>query len=357
MQHLPLSLQSYASHDRVDSLCAGLSAARLHTVAKAVRDQRSSLAVPSHQLYMQPLAARTVPFSPIYPTAKGQHGARRCSIDKMQANAANKRSSTPAALYSSPNLLKQFAESPTLSMRPRTASAAASRRVVENARNGSLDAATNHALYERHRAVGRGWPPPASVGTCAPPPAEILDVEAEQRAAPPPAAEDITDAPYVFGTLLREAATAEEAAEEAAKEAEQAVAAASAEAAGGMEAGAFAAPASPHTTSAMPDEEVTPPGASAPWPLHDVDKARLLLGGAAPPDTAGMRPTSSRRTLNMLDAAAYYERASALPAQPPPPPPVPPPAPRLSVSRQRAHEMLRGHDIFGGGAPHAALRS
>lgn len=51
---LPASLRPLVSdEERFKGLCDGLAAANLHAVAKAVRDERADLIVPSHPLYSQ----------------------------------------------------------------------------------------------------------------------------------------------------------------------------------------------------------------------------------------------------------------------------------------------------------------
>ena len=55
MQRLPPSIRSYAYTDstRFEGLCEGLEAAKMHAIAKTVREQRAGLIVPSHALYTQ----------------------------------------------------------------------------------------------------------------------------------------------------------------------------------------------------------------------------------------------------------------------------------------------------------------
>ena len=345
MQGLPVALQPYAKGDveRFEGLVEGLAAANLHHVAKTVRDQRAGMDIPSHNLYAQQgiLAGRGDAFSPIYITPKGAHGARRCTVaGTMHKITDHSKPSTPSALYTSPFLLKQFADTktPESPLRPTTAARAA----TASAWDGPLDTTTNQSLYARIRAQGQGWSlshaasPPApglggAVHVAAPPaqsPVDILDVDAERAQEEAEAAP--ADQPYVFGSLLREAAQAVEEAE----------------------AGDSAAPASPYVADAPVDleeaEETTPPQErEAPRPPTATERLAQAKASAAHDARAMGWPKASaaaRRTLNMHDAVSYYETVTV-------PPPSRPAtagtqAAATNLARQRALESQRS-DIFG----------
>lgn len=343
MQRLPPSIRSYAYTDstRFEGLCEGLEAAKMHTIAKTVREQRAGLIVPSHALYTQErlLAGRNDAFSPIYVTPKGEGVSRRMTVaGDMQAMKCSSRESTPAALYSSQYMIKQMAPAPPDSpARPRTATAA----MTAHAWDEPLDNATlNQKLYERHRAAGNGWsifpasgPPAAGLGGgkhIAPPPAaaaapEILDVAAEQAAAG-------SEEAYAFGDLLKEAAALEAEME--------------------AEAAAFQASEPPPQTPdsaavdiADAEEEMTPP--QDPFRLADAKPSWMGLHDYSKPIlAAGQRPgsSSSRRALNMADASQFYEKAGQ--ATDYSKPPVMPPPPRPMTAARQAMLNMNSSDIF-----------
>ena len=164
--------------ERFDGLCDGLSRAGLTSVARAVREERAGLTIPSHGIYAQRiLAGRKDAYAPIYPTPPGIHGARRCISGKLEARpnsaGADRRPPSANATYTSPHLLRHFADpGPEAPRRPATATAHA----AASAWRSPLDAHVNAQAYAWHRATGLGLPPPP----CSAP--EILDVAAEQAA-------------------------------------------------------------------------------------------------------------------------------------------------------------------------------
>ena len=98
--------------ERFEALTAGLEAASLHHVARHVREQRAELSIPSHAMYTQRLlAGRGDAFAPIYVTSPSMNGARRSTLNSVHAMpiATSSVKKSPAT-YSSPNLLRQFAE-------------------------------------------------------------------------------------------------------------------------------------------------------------------------------------------------------------------------------------------------------
>ena len=316
---LPPSLLAYTNDStRFEGLVEGLSAAKLHAVAQAVRESRANLTVPSHALYTSQriLAGRNDAFSPIYVTPKGSNGARRCTVSGTLVGVGQShgdRPETPAALYSSKFLLKQFADGPPSSpSRPRTASASAN----TNAWRGPVDSHANQSLYERHRATGLGgWnavPPQAKAAE-----AEVLDVEAERADA------QAAEPSYVFGSVLREAAEAEEVVELEAAE-----------------------------PPADREEEITPTAAPRSLSAYDFsayDHLAINKLSIADEEEAGGRAMRTRRSLQMIDAAAFYETVAS----------APPPAVQTkaeaelaqvtaatNIARQRALQMQRS-DIFG----------
>ena len=110
--------------ERFEALTAGLEAASLHHVARHVREQRAELSIPSHAMYTQRLlAGRGDAFAPIYVTSPSMNGARRSTLNSVHAMpiATSSVKKSPAT-YSSPNLLRQFAEPTQAPTRPATAS-------------------------------------------------------------------------------------------------------------------------------------------------------------------------------------------------------------------------------------------
>lgn len=327
----------------------GLEAANLHAVAKAVREERANLIVPSHALYGQSrlLAGRAESFSPIYVTPKSSHGARRCTVagDIGKRPPQTPPPMTPSAMYSSPYLLRQFVESPNPSVRPRTAMATA----TSNAWHPPMDVEANKKLYERHRAAGNGWRSATALGTAtsaavsaeaaetaAAPSVDFLDVEAEQAEAEQ---QRLRPAPHEEPTAASPARAPEE---RQAKWDE------------------LLAPVpdvsdGPSTVAApqplQQEEEVTPPntagGLAASQDLsrlcpaiEDYTYVKAAAPTTAPPPTAG-----ARRSLNVCrDAASFYERNSVLPVAPHRSAAVP--APRPSSARAIRLDAQRS-DIFG----------
>ena len=118
--NLPPTLQSYVHTEdaaRFDALCEGMSAANLHATVRAVRDERSKLGVPAHGLYTQnePLigARGNHAFAPIYLTPKGEGNSRRTTVSgPLDKLGTMERPTTPSAQYTSPFMLKQFADAP-----------------------------------------------------------------------------------------------------------------------------------------------------------------------------------------------------------------------------------------------------
>lgn len=301
-----------AADANINGLCEGLDAARLHSVARAVREERAGLTIPAHQLYER--KPQHGDFSPVYLTPKGTAGARRCTVGGKLLTAGHSSNTppgsepprTPPAMYSSPFLLKQFADASGTaggSARPRTAAATASAQ----AWCGPIDSLTNRQLYERHRALSKGWrAPPASAR--APAPAgcdsaevQILDVDAER-------------------------ATEERRGADAAA-AEAASVAGAAEVASVAEAAQVSEPSAAVDVSEVAHDELTPPSASR--------IPRVVRGAVAPKP---YRPLSSTRC---EDAAAFYKHAAArqlaLPSQQSTRPPT--------ASRARARTFERS-DIF-----------
>lgn len=244
--HHPLAANDAS---RFDGLCEALSAAKLHAVAKAVREERAGLTIPAHSLYTQQrvLAGRGEATSPIYVTPKGANGARRCTVSgkMLHCGTGPTPPQTPSAMYTSPWMLKQFTEAPEGSpARPRTASSLA----TTQAWAAPIDADSNKMLYERQRAAGNGW---ASV-RCDP---DVLDVEAEQQqhsaATASPSALDISE------------------------------------------------------PAGQDDEQVTP---EAPLPAPARISSSTPKPGTATLPSDGAR--TARRALSMKDAASFYESAS-----------------------------------------------
>jgi hypothetical protein len=280
--------------ERFEALTAGLEAASLHHVARHVREQRAELSIPSHAMYTQRLlAGRGDAFAPIYVTSPSMNGARRSTLNSVHAMPSSATSSVKKspATYSSPNLLRQFAEPTQAPTRPATAS----REATAAAWRAPFDASANQRSYEHHRAAGRGWPvaPPK-----APEGAEMLDVAAEQAAAATAAAAaDMASSGGTYGLMPPPTS-----------------------------------PPMPNAGQALarstPEQETTPPAAPA------LPKPAPSLGGR-----------SSRRALDMADAAHYYtsrsHAAALLGAPPTPPPPV-----QMSIARARARQANQS-DIFG----------
>ena len=350
---LPRSLRPLAAGDeeRFTGLVDGLQAANLHAVAKAVREERANLIVPSHALYGQNrlLAGRAESFSPIYVTPKGSHGARRCTVagELGQRPPQTPPPLTPSAMYSSPYLLRQFVDSSSPSVRPRTAMATA----TSNAWHPPMDVEANKKLYERHRAAGNGWRSATAPGSAssaagttanaAPVPSvDFLDVEAEKaeqlRAAPQ---EEVDAEPEggrraKWDELLGPVDVSDDS-------------------------GPMVAPREPQALQqqeeeAEEEEEVTPPNTAGGLKALSHDFARLCPAiedytytkaaapTAAPPPTAGVR-----RSLNVCrDAATFYERNSALPVAPVRSAAAAVPAPRPTSARAIRLDAQRS-DIFG----------
>ena len=274
-----------------------MSAAKLHAVANAVRDERAGLIVPAHPLYNQRrlLAGRGEAFSPIYVTPKGDHGARRCTVagNMNQRPPQTPPATPPSAMYTSPYMMKQFAEMPQNDAahdRPRTATATA----MTKAWQAPLDMHANQMLYARHRAAGHGWRDSLQTAlsgtrdTAAAPAGAVdyLDVEAEQWQQMSAASNDPEEDPNAMARQPAWEPTASQ------KEVWDRL-------------------LGPQT-EAMPDltegesEEVTPPPSAKPVnPFWE-----LAAEPQPPPSTAGR---AARRSLQMRDAANFYEGHSAVP--------------------------------------------
>ena len=305
---------------------------------------------------------RSEKFSPIYVTPKDSCGARRCTVSGSlgQRPPQTPPPMTPSAMYSSPYLLKQFSESPSPTMRPRTAQAAA----TSNAWHAPLDNEANKQLYERHRAAGHGWRASTALGTtnmaaarcaastlgAASTTVDYLNVEAEQakqtedaQASAPPCAEHQLHHGQPDETSHAQASSQNASPRQSrlAKWDE------------------LLSPAAPQDVSETHahednDEQVTPP----PTGLASSQQRDAL----AIEDYTCCKPATTtaavavRRSLQMRDAANFYERNSALPPSParsvahvPPPRPSSARAARLEAQRSDifGHSVDRGHWTVG----------
>ena len=261
---------------RFDGLCESLSAARLHEVAKLVREERAGLPIPAHALYTQQRvnAGRGEASSPIYVTPKGANGARRCTVSGkfLPVGTGPTPPQTPSAMYTSKWMLKQFTDAPEGSpARPQTASSMA----TSKAWTPPIDADTNRMLYERHRAAGHGWTAKSA------PPAEVLNVEAEQQQQQQRQQEEEEE------DAFEQQLVAEIEKQEAAA--------------------AAASSSSPQPPVDISEEaEATPP----PTAEGALSAAPAAKATATSSSSAVMPPPTARRALKMRDAASYYEAAS-----------------------------------------------
>lgn len=302
-----------------------LTNARLPHVARALREERASLNIPSHMLYTQQTLLRAgsprMPKAPLYPTPPNSHGARRCTIaGSLEARPLSAPAGSPPAtsnaLYSSPYLLRQFAEPDKPSLRPATAAAAANARAWRSA----LDTHANSQSYAFHRASGRGWPlagrgsPGGRI--------DILDVQAEQER----------------GVQASRVEATETSVDDATRP-----------------------PLPPPPLQAMPPPPPLPTSPQATAHREGVEEgveettppvARTAVGSKVASMEGGLGRTS-RRTLEMSDAARFYASASsqaqrrACPASPGErlAVPQPPPVVQVSLARARALQANRS-DIF-----------
>ena len=324
---MSLPLQPLTDAERFDGLCAGLEAAKLHHVARAVRAERSALDVASHSLYCQRfLAGRGDANAPIYVTPPSAHGARRCTISgSIQTRPTSAIGlgtmappKTPPATASSPFLLRQFAEPEVPSQRPATATREATAAAWRVSRVQELDAAANQRSYSHHRAAGFGWP-------VAPPRApDVLDVAAEQEQAALAEEESQAD-----GILQPEADGADGA--EVARTLSMMPPPTSPQLHSGQHYMHIGDESANYRDESAEEEELTPPGAPPP--------------PKPPPSRAG--GSTTRRALEMEDAARYYAPSSAAQAEPlfRAPPLLPPPV-QMSLARARALQANKS-DIFG----------